>query len=144
MHDPSKYPSPSSFDPDRYTSDKSYGEVNEDPRPIAFGFGRRLWWVFIYIISAHIENLIYLIFLFSPGKFLADASLWANIAFVLSVFDISPAIDRTTGLPVLPDVEVDLSNQLVRWGCLRWWLHIISLRANDFRCLAILSRFIVL
>ena len=37
LHDPERYPNPSKFDPERYT--KAHPE--QDPRTIAFGYGRR-------------------------------------------------------------------------------------------------------
>jgi cytochrome P450 len=41
LHDEVFYPNPNTFDPDRYMNTAADGTVNKDPRPIAFGFGRR-------------------------------------------------------------------------------------------------------
>ena len=38
-----------------------------------------------------------------PGRFIADANIWLVIANVLTVFDILPAIDPTTGEEILPE-----------------------------------------
>ena len=44
MHDPSIYPSPTDFKPERYFEHPvsvEGAEINPDPRNLAFGFGRR-------------------------------------------------------------------------------------------------------
>lgn len=78
LHDEELYPAPNTFNPDRYKNMQD--GLNMDPRQMAFGFGARM----------------------CPGRHLAQATIWAFIAFTLSVFDISPVIDEKTGLPMLP------------------------------------------
>ncbi|ETW77258.1 cytochrome P450 monooxygenase 4 [Heterobasidion irregulare TC 32-1] len=70
LHDPIAYPDPESFRPERFlTSD---GTVIEDPLlNSAFGWGRRI----------------------CPGRFLADANIWAIVASVLSTFVVGKAKD---------------------------------------------------
>lgn len=46
--------------------------TSADPLSVAFGYGRRI----------------------CPGRFAADAQLWISIACILSVFDISSALDE--------------------------------------------------
>jgi len=48
-----------------------------DPLSVAFGYGRRV----------------------CPGRFMAEAQVWISIACILSVFDISPAMDGN-GQPI--------------------------------------------
>ncbi|OJI97944.1 hypothetical protein ASPVEDRAFT_37406 [Aspergillus versicolor CBS 583.65] len=63
-HDPSVYPNPTTFNPDRFLG------VNPQPDPhnLTFGFGRRI----------------------CPGRILADSTVFLTIAQSLAVFDISP------------------------------------------------------
>ncbi|KAF5350311.1 hypothetical protein D9758_012796 [Tetrapyrgos nigripes] len=106
MHDPTLYPDPFTFNPDRffnlgvdspksedallsdpYTTTKPVQQVNPDPRNFAFGFGKRV----------------------CPGIQFAETSLLLCMASILSRMDISlpvaskdihqvPKIDFTTGL----------------------------------------------
>ncbi|KAF5338823.1 hypothetical protein D9758_012046 [Tetrapyrgos nigripes] len=82
LNDPSIYPDPFKFDPERHisTSDKP---AQRDPRTICFGFGRRI----------------------CPGLHLAEASLWILIAMSLAVFDIKPAFDEE-GKLIIPEHEL--------------------------------------
>ncbi|KAG7096665.1 hypothetical protein E1B28_004080 [Marasmius oreades] len=83
-HDPKIYFNPMEFNPDRYISAEGRG-VEPDPRPLCFGFGRRI----------------------CPGMHLADVSVFASCAMSLAVFDVSkrtengvvvePVNERTTG-----------------------------------------------
>ncbi len=61
---------PDVFNPDRFLKD---GEINPDiPHPEeAFGFGRRI----------------------CPGQDMAEASMWMTIASILTVFNITKAVD---------------------------------------------------
>jgi len=68
------------FKPERYAS-RGENKANVLPEA-AFGYGRRM----------------------CPGRFLAFDSLWLSIASVLSVYDISKAVDET-GSPIEPDLE---------------------------------------
>lgn len=78
LHDPQTYPNPSTFDPERYL------EPRDEPDPVndVFGYARRI----------------------CPGRFLADESLFINIARLLAVFDIQKAVDDL-GNEIDPNVE---------------------------------------
>ncbi|KAL0565745.1 hypothetical protein V5O48_016273 [Marasmius crinis-equi] len=65
LHDESVYPRPDVFDPDRY-SGKDGRKIEDDPRQIAFGFGRRI----------------------CPGRYIAEASIWIQIALALACLQI--------------------------------------------------------
>ncbi|KAF9456686.1 cytochrome P450 [Collybia nuda] len=78
FHDPDIYPSHADFIPERFLSPEN-SDVNPDPRPFAFGYGRRV----------------------CPGKHLADASLFMLVASTLSMFKISPAKDKNE-MPIIP------------------------------------------
>ncbi|KAF8810286.1 cytochrome P450 [Phlegmacium glaucopus] len=63
LHDPKVYSNPASFNPERFLGPN----MEQDPRDICFGFGRRI----------------------CPGRVLADSSVFIACAMVLSVFDIT-------------------------------------------------------
>lgn len=78
VHDPTTYPDPKSFKPERFL-----GEFPEtDPREYIFGFGRRR----------------------CPGRLLADSSVWLTIAKTLAAFDIRQEKDAE-GKEVQPEVR---------------------------------------
>ncbi|OJJ32368.1 hypothetical protein ASPWEDRAFT_117096 [Aspergillus wentii DTO 134E9] len=69
MHDPSTYPDPMAFKPERFLD--TDGHIPEpDPHNVAFGFGRRV----------------------CPGRILADSTIFLTIAQSLAVFKISKPI----------------------------------------------------
>lgn len=86
LHDPTTYPDPSTFSPERYLICLPRGEWSirddvPDPRKVAFGFGRRV----------------------CPGPHIAEQSLFATFATVLHTMHIFRAKD-SDGKEVLPDV----------------------------------------
>ncbi|KAH9852971.1 CyP450 monooxygenase [Lenzites betulinus] len=74
LHDPEMYPEPEAFRPERFLDPNS--DVL-DPTIVAFGFGRRI----------------------CPGRHFAEDSLFINMASVLHVFNILPALDER-GKPI--------------------------------------------
>ncbi|KDQ63502.1 hypothetical protein JAAARDRAFT_147890 [Jaapia argillacea MUCL 33604] len=81
LHDPSMYPDPSAFKPERFLK-REGGECARDPMTVAFGFGRRI----------------------CPGRHLAEASVWIAIVSILSTFDIGKAVD-SEGHDIEPKIE---------------------------------------
>jgi len=69
-----KYPSPDTFDPDRFLD--SNGKLNEDAPDFAFGFGRRI----------------------CPGRYLALGSVWIAMAQILASFFIEKEKDAVGNL----------------------------------------------
>ncbi|KAL7907041.1 cytochrome P450 [Trichoderma velutinum] len=67
-HDPAVYADPDKFAPERFLAPRN----EPDPRWAVFGFGRRV----------------------CPGRYLADSSLFLNLAYLVAVFDISKAKDE--------------------------------------------------
>ena len=63
--DASVYPSPATFDPNRYLG----SSLAPSPYDVVFGFGRRI----------------------CPGRLLADVSVWITIAMAVWAFDIRPS-----------------------------------------------------
>ncbi|KAI6033982.1 cytochrome P450 [Pisolithus microcarpus] len=80
LHDPSVYPEPTDFIPDRFLPTEGK-ELPNDPRDICFGFGRRI----------------------CPGMHLADASVWLSAAMSLAVFDISKVVEN--GVEITPEID---------------------------------------
>jgi cytochrome P450 len=79
MHDDSVYPNPDEFDPDRF-SGLNGRDIEEDPRDLVFGFGRRV----------------------CPGQHLADSSIWIQMVLSLACLDIDKALD-SDGKPIEPE-----------------------------------------
>ncbi|KAM0451588.1 hypothetical protein ACHAPV_009929 [Trichoderma viride] len=79
-HDPSIYSDPFKFDPERFL------EPRNEPSPFwtVFGFGRRI----------------------CPGRHLADAALFLNIASLMAFFDFSKVVDEH-GNVMEPKLELD-------------------------------------
>ncbi|KAF9553649.1 cytochrome P450 [Agrocybe pediades] len=69
-HDEQKYAEPFNFRPERFIDDS--GQLNDDSRILAYGFGRRV----------------------CVGKYIASSTMWLIIASVLACFDIVKAKDE--------------------------------------------------
>ncbi|EMD36558.1 hypothetical protein CERSUDRAFT_138257 [Gelatoporia subvermispora B] len=82
LHDPDEYPEPEVFRPERFVKDGKLDPEVKDPSTAAFGFGRRI----------------------CPGRFFADSTIYINMACILHVFNITPALDEH-GQPQLPEVK---------------------------------------
>ncbi|OBZ67818.1 O-methylsterigmatocystin oxidoreductase [Grifola frondosa] len=67
-HDPEMYPEPEKFHPERFIKNGQLDPDVKDPKMLIFGFGRRI----------------------CPGRHLADATFFINVASVLHVYNISP------------------------------------------------------
>lgn len=80
LHDPSIYPNPMEFNPNRFLPGEGK-PLQTDPRNICFGFGRRV----------------------CPGLHLADASVWLTVAMSLAVFEISKVVEN--GVEITPEVD---------------------------------------
>ena len=70
------YPDPLRFNPERFIAGSDNQHLSPvDPLSAAFGYGRRM----------------------CPGRHMAEAQIWITIACILSVFDVSPAVDANGG-----------------------------------------------
>ncbi|GJJ12354.1 hypothetical protein Clacol_006595 [Clathrus columnatus] len=69
LHDESVYPDPEKFNPSRFMGEKQLQQP--DPRELAFGRGRRA----------------------CPGQFIAEASVFIQVASLLATFDIRKGFD---------------------------------------------------
>lgn len=79
LQDPDVFHDPQTFAPERFLKNGQIDPSIRDPSVAAFGFGRRI----------------------CPGRHLSDNSLFITVASVLSVFDISPVLDKD-GKPIKP------------------------------------------
>jgi cytochrome P450 len=81
-HDPSVYPKPMEFIPERFLATKTHA-AETDPRTWTFGYGRRV----------------------CPGRYVADNALFITIAQTLATFNISKAVEN--GKVVEPEVKFE-------------------------------------
>ncbi|KAJ8463546.1 hypothetical protein ONZ51_g10187 [Trametes cubensis] len=96
MHDPEHYLNPEVFDPGRFLKDGKLNEDILDPATVMFGSGRRI----------------------CPGRHFADNSLFINIASLLHVFDIKPAVDeRGATIPVKYSMTSGLVSMVEPFEC---------------------------
>ncbi|CCM06680.1 uncharacterized protein FIBRA_08965 [Fibroporia radiculosa] len=77
LRNPEIYKNPLDFNPGRFMG----AEPEPDPRPVAFGFGRRI----------------------CPGLYFADASIFLSCSMMLAVFDVSKAVEY--GKVIEPVIE---------------------------------------
>ncbi|OJT08570.1 O-methylsterigmatocystin oxidoreductase [Trametes pubescens] len=101
--DPTAYPDPETFNPDRFLKDGELYAGALDPYSYIFGFGRR-YAVFIHGFLNVYSNLAYI--RVCPGRHLADASLFLTCAAILHAFSISPPLDDN-GKPVKLKARVE-------------------------------------
>src|SRR5258708_10828384 len=79
LHDPTAYPEPDSFKPERFINPD--GSLGDDPVVwTIFGFGKRI----------------------CPGRHLADAMIFIVVASFLSVFNIKKVSDTNEGPDMYP------------------------------------------
>ncbi|KAH9856147.1 cytochrome P450 [Lenzites betulinus] len=69
--DPTLYPEPQAFRPERWLEMDAATAAQADPRRFVFGFGRRV----------------------CPGRDFADAGVWLAMACVIALFDVGKAVD---------------------------------------------------
>lgn len=72
LHNEDVYADPFTFNPDRFIKDGQINKDVKDPAHAAFGFGRRI----------------------CPGRYMAFSAVWIAVASILTVFDISKAVDE--------------------------------------------------
>ncbi|PHH61031.1 hypothetical protein CDD81_853 [Ophiocordyceps australis] len=91
-HDPAVYADPDAFCPERYLEPRKEPDILD----FAFGYGRRI----------------------CPGRYFADAGVWTSITQMLTVLDISKAVDAQ-GVEVEAKLEysVSLSGRPKKFAC---------------------------
>ncbi|KAK0480355.1 cytochrome P450 [Armillaria novae-zelandiae] len=102
-------PDPETFIPERYIDGTSLGDVPEDPRELAFGFGRRR----------------------CPGEHLANRSIFIALAQITALFDISPEKD-SSGRPLPPPAEFVSGEAVRRPKPFKCVISVRSFRKNFF------------
>ncbi|KAJ7864792.1 cytochrome P450 [Mycena olivaceomarginata] len=80
LHDPSRYPDPSAFNPDRFSEAQRVDGLNPLPE-LAYGFGRRI----------------------CPGRFLATDTVWIVAVSVIASYKVLKPLDES-GKEVTPEV----------------------------------------
>ncbi|KAK0200298.1 cytochrome P450 [Desarmillaria ectypa] len=72
LHDEITYPEPHAFMPERFMKEGKLNPDIRDPGTVLFGFGRRI----------------------CPARYMARSSIWIAIVSMLTVFDITKAVDE--------------------------------------------------
>ncbi|KAI0326111.1 cytochrome P450 [Cubamyces sp. BRFM 1775] len=83
LHDTELFPDPDVFRPERYLKEGQLDDEMCERTSVAFGMGRRV----------------------CPGRYFAEDMLFINIASILHIFSILPALDAS-GRPILPEVKL--------------------------------------
>ena len=89
LHDPTVYPEPDRFIPERFLGPDGRTSNINDPTKFMFGYGRRCVIVVLPMKRYLTGNCSV-----CPGKHYADSALFINIATVLHAFDLTPALDE--------------------------------------------------
>jgi hypothetical protein len=107
LHDPSIYPEPDMFKPERFIKDGRLDPTVQDPSVAAFGFGRvrELRNGFIPVSFQDVQRMC-------PGRWFFMQSLFITAATVLAVFDIKVPVDED-GHP--RKLEVRMTEGMVTW-----------------------------
>jgi cytochrome P450 len=91
LHDPEIYPEPEEFNPERFLSND--GSFRDDPTiALAFGVGKRI----------------------CPGRHFVDATLFIFVSSVLSVFNVTKAIDEN-GHEIPVKVSTAIRSAVLVW-----------------------------
>jgi cytochrome P450 len=89
LHNPDLYPDPEAFKPERFLNED--GTLRDDPViTLAFGIGKRI----------------------CPGRHFVDATLFAVVSSVLSVFNVAKAKDKN-GREIPVNVATSLESLIV-------------------------------
>jgi cytochrome P450 len=89
LHDPTLYPLPKEFKPERFLKDGRLDPKIQDPSVAAFGFGRRQV-SFLFRTYDTVSDMPYRI---CPGTHFSDTSLYGMISHVLADYNITPPVD---------------------------------------------------
>ncbi|KZP29737.1 cytochrome P450 [Athelia psychrophila] len=82
LNDPTVYPDPSTFNPERFLKDGKIDPNVQDPELAAFGYGRRT----------------------CPGRRITNAFTWLSAGYILASFNIENAVGND-GMPIEPKVK---------------------------------------
>ena len=100
LHDEQVYPDPMMFKPERFLDEA--GKINtkvQDPSMAAFGFGRRYTY-FPISSTGKMNMLTWVSNRICPGRYFASDMAFITLASILAMFNVGPAIDEVTGVPI--------------------------------------------